>query len=264
MFKTLRYEAHDGVGILTLDRPKAKNAIDIPMRTEMRELVENLRYDRSLRTLVITGAGGNFCSGGDLNALGDVPPAADLRRQRLVDLAPLVHALLRFDCPVISAVQGVAFGGGLGLALTADLVIAADDARFCAAFGRVGTVPDFGSLYTLPRFVGVQRAKELLFSAREFDAREAHRLGMVLEVQPAAGVLDRAVAVARSLAGASHVALSLTKRAVNVSLMSSLETMLMLEADGQGIAMSTDYHGAAVRRFLDKKGPMFSWPAGGT
>ncbi|MBO1017123.1 enoyl-CoA hydratase/isomerase family protein [Achromobacter sp. SD115] len=264
MYEGLLYEIEDGVGTITLNRPESKNAIDIAMRTSLRKLVHELRHDRDLKVLILTGAGGNFCSGGDLKALrssaADGEATAQGRRQRLVDLHDLVSALLDFDRPVISAVQGVAYGAGLGLALTGDLVLAADDARFCMAFGRLGAVADFGTFYTLPRLVGVQRAKELLFSAREFGATEARELGLVLETMPAEDLPERARAIARCLAQASPVALSITKRALNVSLRSDLQTMLMLESDGQGVAMSADFHAMALQRFFDKKGPPFQWP----
>ncbi|ADP18260.1 enoyl-CoA hydratase/isomerase family protein 28 [Achromobacter xylosoxidans A8] len=264
MYEGLLYEIEDGVGTITLNRPESKNAIDIAMRTSLRKLVHELRHDRDLKVLILTGAGGNFCSGGDLKALrssaADGEATAQGRRQRLVDLHDLVSALLDFDRPVISAVQGVAYGAGLGLALTGDLVLAADDARFCMAFGRLGAVADFGTFYTLPRLVGVQRAKELLFSAREFGATEARELGLVLETMPAEDLPERARAIARCLAQASPVALSITKRALNVSLRSDLQTMLMLESDGQGVAMSANFHAMALQRFFDKKGPPFQWP----
>lgn len=263
MYETIHYAAHDGVGTLTLERPRVKNAICMRMRRELAQLVSGLRLDRTLRVLVITGAGGNFCSGGDLSALQDEggEATAEQRRQRLVDLSGLVSDLLQFDRPVIAAVQGVAYGAGFGLALAADIVLAADDARFCLSFGRLGLVPDFGVLHSLPRVVGLQRAKELVFSCREVGAAEAQRLGIVLETLPSARVLERALALAHSLTRASPLALSLSKRALNASPTSALSTMLMLEADGQGIAMCSAYHLAALARFHAKDKPLFAWPS---
>lgn len=266
MYETIKYEAHEGVGVLTLDRPRVKNAICMVMRGELAQLISQLRLDRTLRALVITGAGGNFCSGGDLGSLNESASqggaTAEARRQRLVDISGLVSNLLQFDKPVIAAVQGVAYGAGFGLALTADMVVADHGARFCLSFGRLGLVPDFGILYSLPRVVGVQRAKELVFSCRELGAAEAQRLGIVLETHAPESVLARAMEIARSLAEASPLALSLAKRALNASSTSDLSTMLMLEADGQGISMSSKYHLAALERFLAKEKPLFSWPAG--
>ena len=127
---------------------------------------------------------------------------------------PLVTALLQLDRPLIAAVPGVAFGAGCGLALTADFVLATPATRFCLSFGRVGLMPDFASAYTLPRIVGLQQAKELIFSGREFGAEEARRLGIVYEIHHADRLMDRARALAASFGGASATALSLAKRAL--------------------------------------------------
>lgn len=262
MYETIRHELVDGVSLLTLNRPQRKNALDLQMRGEMRDLVEGLRYERGLKALVIAGAGGNFCSGGDLGTLDpEAPPDAGARRQRLVDLHPLVTALLTFDRPVIAAVNGVAYGAGLGLALTADFILAGDDARFCAAFGRVGAIPDFGTFYTLPRTVGLRRAKEIIFSAREFGAGEALRMGLAYERHPSAEVVQRACELAARFRDASPLVLSVSKRALDVSLESSLQAMLMHESDGQGIALSSAYHAEALRRFHAKEPAMLRWPA---
>ncbi|MEJ8858779.1 enoyl-CoA hydratase/isomerase family protein [Variovorax robiniae] len=268
MYETIKYDAQDGVGVITLDRPRVKNAICMVMRRELAHLIGELRLDRSLRALVVTGAGGNFCSGGDLGSLNDSArlgeASAESRRQRLVDISGLVSNLLQFDRPVIAAVQGVAYGAGFGIALTADIVLAAHDARFCLSFGRLGLVPDFGVLYSLPRVVGVQKAKELVFSCREVRAAEAQRLGIVMETHAPDDVLARAMDIARSFTHASALALSLSKRALNASPTSDLSTMLMLEADGQGISMSSDYHLAALKRFLAKEKQLFAWPHDGS
>lgn len=263
MYEAIQYENEDGVGVLTLERPQTKNAVDAVMRRELPQLMGALNTDRTLKVLIVTGAGGNFCSGGDLRAVRDSAGSegsAEGRRQRILDGQATPGAFLNFDRPVIAVVEGVAYGAGCSLALTADMVLAARDARFCLSFGRIGAVPDYGAFYTLPRIVGLQRAKELVFSAREFGAAEARDLGIVMEVHEPGTVLDRAREIARSMAQASPLALSVSTRALNTSLHSDLPTMLMHEADGQGIAMSTDYHLTAVRRFLDKEPPLFSWP----
>lgn len=268
MYETIKYEAQEGVGVLTLTRPHVKNAICMVMREELAQLMAELRLDRGLRALVITGAGGNFCSGGDLGSLKDSAnqgqATAESRRQRLVDISGLVSGLLQFDRPVIAAVQGVAYGAGFGLALTADMVVASADARFCLSFGRLGLVPDFGVFYSLPRVVGMQKAKELTFSCREVGAEEALRLGIAMEVHAPELVVPRAMAIARSFTQASPLALSLSKRALNASPSSDLSTMLMLEADGQGISMTSEYHLAALDRFLSKQKPLYAWPVDGS
>lgn len=260
----LLYEQVDGIGVITINRPHRMNAIDIATRNELRRLLENLGADRTLKVLILSGAGGNFCSGGDVKDMSAVAEAGseniEARRQRMLNLHPIVHMLVNFDRPVIAAVQGVAAGAGFGLALTADLILAATNARFCAAFGRVGAVPDLGTFYTLPRVVGLQRAKELVFSAREVDAQEALQLGIALELHPPEQLMARAFAMATAMANASGTVLSISKRALNQSLRSDLQTMLNLEAEGAAIALNTEFHTDAAKRFANKQPPKFRWP----
>jgi 2-(1,2-epoxy-1,2-dihydrophenyl)acetyl-CoA isomerase len=168
--------------------------------------------------------------------------------------------LLNLDRPVIAAVDGPAYGAGFGLALAADFILATPRARFCLSFLRLGVVPDCGVMYTLPRVVGLQRAKELAFSTREIDADEARQMGIVFEVHTPEQIGQRAFQLALSFTQASPTALSVTKRALNASLHSSLATMLELEANGQAIARSTAYHRDAIARFVGKQPPLFEWP----
>jgi 2-(1,2-epoxy-1,2-dihydrophenyl)acetyl-CoA isomerase len=172
----------------------------------------------------------------------------------------LVLALHGLDRPIVAAVDGVAFGAGFSLLLLADIVLLSDRARLCMAFQRIGLVPDCGALFTLPRSVGLQRAKALMFSAREIDAQEALSMGLALEVLPADALLPRAMQMAAAFCGASRASLSLTKRALNASQQSDLASMLALEAAGQGVALSSPYLTEAARRFAAKEPPQFQWP----
>jgi len=259
--ETIEYEVTKGVGTLTLNRPKRKNAIDAVMRTELRDLISTLPHQRDLRALIITGAGATFCAGGDISAMGEATLEAPDGRDRMrYDYLSWIETLLRLEVPVIAAVEGAAYGAGFSLALTADIVLAAPDSRFCLSFMRLGLVPDCAVLYTLPRIVGVQRAKELAFSARELNAEQAQALGIVLEVTPQGRTLERAQQMAASLAQAAPVALAMTKRAFNVSLNSSLDTMMDIESASQGVARTSEWHTAAVQRFLNKQPAAFQWP----
>jgi 2-(1,2-epoxy-1,2-dihydrophenyl)acetyl-CoA isomerase len=252
----------DGVATLTLNRPKAKNALDAEMKLALEQQLASLKADRSLRALILTGAGGDFCAGGDLRGMLAVRDQMDGAgwRQRMRDLHPLLHDLIHFDRPVIAAVDGAAFGAGFSLALAADFVVATPRARFCMSFMRVGLVPDFGAFYTLPRVVGVQRARELMLSAREVVADEALRLGLAMELVAPEALLPRAQALAASFAGASPLATGLIKRALGQSLSSDLDSLLAVEADSQALAFGSDYHAQAVQRFLDKQPASFQWP----
>lgn len=249
----------DGVAELTLNRPHRRNAIDQSMRDQLGQAVQQIENDPGVRAVILRGEGGHFCSGGDIAAVNDDKDAAS-KRQRLIAAQRTVSALLALECPVIAVGEGAVYGAGLGLALTADFILATPETKFACSFLRIGLVPDFGVFYTLPRVVGLQRARELVFSAREFDASEAKAMGLILELQPATQILQRARDIATSFVSASPVAMSLAKRALGRSLETDLSTMLAFEADAQGIAFSTGEAKQALQRFLSKKAPLFSWP----
>jgi len=254
MREHVRYEVAQGVATLTLNRPAQRNAIDQTMRDEIAQCVESVQRDPEVRALVITGAGGAFCGGGDLRSIQAAQLDGAGWRQRMKRAHAWIGALIALDRPVIAAVDGPAFGAGFSLALAADFVIASPRARFCLSFMKLGLVPDFGAFYTLPRIVGVQRAKELMLSARELSADEAQRLGIVLEIVDADQVLARAQALAAGFAGASPLAASLVKRAL-AAVPASLDTLLDFEADAQALCFGSAQHRAAVARFVDRRVP---------
>jgi 2-(1,2-epoxy-1,2-dihydrophenyl)acetyl-CoA isomerase len=257
--RTVLVDVAEGVAALTLNRPERKNALDLAMRRELADAIHAIRADRSIRAVLLKGAGGAFCSGGDLGSMKI--DSAEAGRNRLDDLHEWLQVLLTLDRPVVAAVDGVAYGAGFSLALAADYIVASRRARFCMPFIRVGLLPDSASLYTLPRAVGMQRAKDILFSAREIKAEEAHLIGIVAEVVDVEAIDKRASEVAQALAGASPAMIGLTKRALNASFENDLHSMLERESAGQGIAFMTDYHREAVKRFSGKTAPLFNWPA---
>jgi 2-(1,2-epoxy-1,2-dihydrophenyl)acetyl-CoA isomerase len=259
--KTLDYRLDDGVATLTLNRPEAKNALDPTMADELGECLAAIRADEAVRVLVLAGAGGAFCAGGDVKAMGQGGPRTpEQRRAGMARYTRICTELMALDRPVIAAVDGVAYGAGFSLALMCDIVLLSERARLCMVFQRIGLVPDMGAFYTLPRVVGLQRAKELIFSAREIDAAEALRLGLAMEVLPAEALAARAQAIARSFAGASPVAMSIAKRALQASLGSDLQTLLEIESSGQALASNSDYAKEAVRRFAARELAQFRWP----
>lgn len=259
----LEISQQDAVMVLTLNRPEARNALSEAMVDGLEGALRDVESRRDVRAVVITGAGGAFCSGGDVRGMKERmantdPDARRLRMRRQHRLVKLIHDLER---PVIAAVDGVAYGAGFSLTLLCDLVVATDRARFCMAFARIGLIPDYGALYTLPRLVGVARAKELLLSAREISAQEAQALGLVLDVVPSEVLMPRAMALAQSLAGASPTGVAMTKNAIQRSLGMELHAVLDLEATGQATASLTEYHAEAIRRMTAKEPLAFQWPA---
>ena len=259
----LEYHVDDGVATLTLNNPGARNALSNAMKDEFASIVPAMAADRSVRALILTGANGIFCAGGDLRGMAASRASMSIEtwRARMREVQPWMRALVELDKPLIAAVDGAAYGAGFSLALMADFVLATPRARFCLSFMKVGLGPDFAAMYTLPRVVGIQRAKELMLSAREVSADEALRLGIAMEIVSADGLMARANALARSFVGASALAVSLIKRDVGMSLATDLQTLLALEADHQAMCFETPYQGQAVQRFLDKQPALFIWPA---
>jgi 2-(1,2-epoxy-1,2-dihydrophenyl)acetyl-CoA isomerase len=252
----------EGVATLTLNRPASLNAISRLMADEMTDALTRLSADDSVRVLVLRGAGEAFCAGGDVRDMATEGPrtGADAL-EGMARYRRLTFALHGFPRPVIAALDGVAFGAGMSIALLADLVLLSDRARLCMVFQRVGLIPDCAALYTLPRLVGLQQAKALALSAREIGAHEALSMGLALEVLPWQKLHARAMQLAAAMAAGSPTALSLTKQALDASLQCDLPTMLALEAAGQAIALTGAAHQAAVKAFVRKEGPRYTWPA---
>ena len=182
-------------------------------------------------------------------------------RRRMYQLHDWFQVLLNLEVPVIAAVDGAAYGGGFGLALGCDFVLASDRARFCCVFQRIGLVPDVGCLFTLPRIVGLQKAKEIAYTARPILADEAKDLGIVMDVYPPEDLMDAALALAGRLAQASTPAIGATKRILNQSFNLDAHALIEMEAAAQAIFFTTDYHKDAVRRFVDKEQLAFNWEA---
>jgi 2-(1,2-epoxy-1,2-dihydrophenyl)acetyl-CoA isomerase len=231
------------------------------MRDELAVALQHIQQDKSIRAVILTGAGGHFCSGGDLKniAVANLDNGGWLGRMQT--LHEWVQLLLTLDRPVIAAVDGAAAGAGFSLALSADFVLVTPRAWFNMSFLKVGLVPDVGALYTLPRVVGVQRAKEIMLSARDIDAHEAVRLGIAMELHEPDQLLPRAQALSRSFVGASPAAVASIKRNLNNALGGGLQDMLSAEAQAQSLAAGTAEHREAVGRFLNKQAPLFAWPA---
>ncbi|WP_085726534.1 enoyl-CoA hydratase/isomerase family protein [Pseudomonas sp. R37(2017)] len=256
---TIELTIDDGLATLTLSRPERKNALTVQMFAELLDALLHLRRNPDVRAVLLTGAGDAFCSGGDVNNMGGSVEATNVRAS-MVENNRLLSAMADFDKPLIAAVDGVAFGAGFSLALAADFVIASERARFCMAFARVGLGPDLGASFTLPRVVGLQRAKELLYSAREVGAQEALALGIALEVHPVERFRARAEALARSMANMSTAAFFMTKRLLGRTFENDLAAQLDAEAAAQAVLLGSSYTRDASARFARKEAPRYQWP----
>lgn len=251
---TILCEQDAGIATLTLNRPRSLNALNRQMADELTEALTRLATDPAVRVLILRGAGDAFCAGGDVRDMDGLGPrSADEAREGMARYRRLTLALRDFPRPVIAAVDGVAYGAGMSLALLCDLVLVSDRARLCMVFQRVGLIPDCGALYTLPRLVGLQQAKALMMTGREIGPGEAQALGLAVEVVPWQRLHGRARELAQALAAGSPTSLSLTKQALDASLQCDLPTMLALEAAGQAIALSSEAHRNAVQAFARRK-----------
>jgi 2-(1,2-epoxy-1,2-dihydrophenyl)acetyl-CoA isomerase len=253
----LRVEVDGSVATLTLDRPEALNALTVPMKIALREALEAIAADRTVRAVILTGAGRAFCAGQDL-AERDQPNAAPLDVELRERYNPIIRAIRSMGQPVIAAVNGVAAGAGASLAFACDLRIAAEEARFVLAFGRIGLVPDSGATWFLPRLVGPAKAAELALVGDSMDAAEALRLGLVSRVVPGDQLLMEARAIADRVAEGAPLAIALTKEALQRSLTIDLGEALEGEAKLQGIAGASADHAEGLAAFREKRPPRFT------
>lgn len=249
------------VAVLTICRPERRNAIDGETALQLATLLDELRTDWQAKAVVIRGAGDHFCAGGDVRKSEGRQRSPEERLGALAPYHRLTTVMAGYPKPVVAAVDGVAFGAGFSLALLADLIVVSNRARLCMAFERIGLVPDLGALHTLPRAVGMQRAKELLLSAREVDAQEAKHLGLALEVVEVEKLLPRSIELATSLTNASPVAISCIKAGLSQSFTSDLQAILNLESAAQAVATDTTYFAESVRRLAAKEPAQFQWPS---
>lgn len=255
---TLTFEVRNQVGWIRLARPAKHNPFDIPLRVDLTAVLEQVREDPGIRVLVLTGSPGVFCAGGNLHMLlENVDAGPAYWQQRLKNGLRFVQDMLNLGRPVIAAIDGPAMGAGFALALTADIVLATPRARFSMAYLKLGLVPDLGALYLLPRAVGMQRAKELMFSTRDVDAEEAQRMGLVMEVHDSEALEERTRQIAESLTHVAPTALALTKAALNASLDADQQTMFTLEANSQAAAFAAPEPRIAIEALLAKKAPPY-------
>ena len=253
-------EVKDGIGSITLNRPESRNALNQDMRKGIAAAIVQMRDDDSVKAVIITGAGGSFCSGGDVIQMVQSSEAGLPWRERIRTLHQWFPDLVNLQKPVIAAVDGPAFGAGFSLALAADFILATQRAKFCAVFGRIGLVPDLGAMQLLPRIVGQQRAKELVFTARTVEAKEAKELGIVYEIAEDGTALQaNAQALAARFRDASTAAIGMAKTIMNQAFELDARAMSELEAYAQTLCRGSEYHQQAVQRFRDKQPPLFDW-----
>jgi 2-(1,2-epoxy-1,2-dihydrophenyl)acetyl-CoA isomerase len=245
-----------GVLTLTLNRPDALNSLTVELKYGLLAALKDAARNKEVRVVVLTGAGRAFSAGQDLKERSG-PDVNDLGTELRTRYNPIILAMRRLEKPIIGAINGVAAGAGISVAMACDIVLASDKASFMEAFGRVGLVPDTGSSWFLPRLVGPARAAEMMFTADSVDAATAERIGLINRVVAADSLMDEANALAARLAQAAPIALALAKRALNRALNSTLEDALEFEAQLQSIAGRSADHKEGVAAFVEKRPPNF-------
>ncbi|MBU2648652.1 enoyl-CoA hydratase/isomerase family protein [bacterium] len=257
-YKTIAWQRDGHIGILTLNQPDSMNALSPRLSAELADCVDRIPDEKNLRVVIFTGAGKAFSAGGDMDSF----LLRSIARQENGGAGDLFsnsmsRRFLKIEIPVIAAINGAAIGGGFTLALTCDLRIAAESARFGAVFARVGLSPEYGSSYLLSRIIGLTKASELVLTARIFDAGEALDIGLLNEVTTPDNLLPRARELAGQIAALPPVAIRMAKRTLRHGLESTLSQALDYEELAETHCFSTLDHQEAVRSFLEKRTPEF-------
>ncbi len=255
---SLILEKDGHLAVLTLNRPDRLNAIDPVIRREFPRMLQEVQDDDAIRALVITGAGRAFCSGADLAALpGGVAAPPPSRQGKLALVGEFVQCFEKINKPVIAAVNGVAAGIGLTIALSCDVRIASADSRFCAVWVKRGLIADGGATLLLPLIVGLEKALELAMTGDMVDADEAARIGLVSRVVPADALIPSAIELARKMAAMPPISVELVKRVMMEKIRSQLREQFLLETYAQNVCRGTDDQKEAVRAFVEKREAVF-------
>lgn len=255
-FKNLRFEEKEGVGFLTINRPEIRNALTEETKAEMISALGEISGSDTVRALLISGEGNAFCAGGDLKNIGKELTEEEIgavmgRSQELL------YAFLSLEKPVVAAVNGDAFGMGCMLSLTADFTVASDRSRFSLAFVHLGLCPDFGSLYFLPRLIGMWKSKEMAYLGRTMNAAEALDMGLVWKVVPHDALLEEVRELATRLSRMPTLAIGRMKRVISRTYEMSLGEILREEVRAQIDLTRTSDHREGIQAFLEKRKPHF-------
>jgi enoyl-CoA hydratase/carnithine racemase len=257
MSNSIELHVNSGIATLMLNRPEKRNAISDDMRTELIAALEQVTRDNAIKALVLTGNGKGFCAGGDVAGMqkrmeaptGEVAFNGWSRQQRVHHTVSLLHTMPK---PTIAAVNGAAAGLGADMALSCDFIVASEEASFAWSYIKRGLIPDGGGMYFLPRRVGLSRAKELIFSGRKVDAKEALGIGIADRISKHEELLANAQAWASELSQGSRTALALGKSILNHSFELSAEQVFAQGSQAQAICYTTSEHRDSVLAFLNK------------
>lgn len=255
-FKKILYEEEDRIAKITMNEPEKKNPFGLQTRDELLEVFDKIRDDDSVKVVVMTGAGDAFSSGGDIRIMEGEEFNAVGGRVRIKRAHQIIKAMLELEKPIIAAINGIAAGGGVSVALACDILIASEKARFVLSFVKIGLVPDLGCYYLLPLRIGVPRTKELMLTADMIDAREAERIGLINKVVPHEKLQQEVFSLATHLTSGPSQSYAMIKAVLN-RWPANLETFLEMESTMQAVAFSTEDFDEGRSAFLEKRKPVF-------
>jgi len=244
-------ERDAGVLTLTLDYPERRNALAVPLREDLHRILEAAQGDAEIRAIVLTGAGGVFCSGGDISGMDSTD--AEAARERMRRTHRIIRLMVAGRLPIVAAVEGWCVGAGLSVACACDTIVAAEDARFMAGFGKVGLIADLGLPFTLPARIGAGRARQMFLYGTQLNAAEAERIGLVDHLVPKGGALAKAAELAAFLAAQASLPIALTKQILAEGLDRALED----ERHFQATCFLSADHAEGRAAFLAKRAPQF-------
>ena len=259
-YDNIIFKKNSNIATITLNRPDSLNAIGGTMREDIIDAVQDVKTDKNIRTLVITGAGRAFCAGGNLKEMEKMSSeTGQLERREFIRNTAhrIITEIQCLEKPVIACVNGPAIGAGCNIALACDLRIVSEKAKFGVSFINVGLVSDYGGLYFLPRLVGTAKALELYFTGDIIDSTEAEKIGMVNRVVPHEELERYTYELADKIAKKAPIALGMIKEILHKGLNMDLSTELDLEATAQSICLKTEDHIEGVKAFLEKRSPVF-------
>jgi 2-(1,2-epoxy-1,2-dihydrophenyl)acetyl-CoA isomerase len=250
------FSIENAVGRITFNRPQVFNSMHHDMRMEILEALETCAHDAAIRAVYITGTGKAFCAGEDLQEVID-PNGPSMTEIISTGYNPMVLKIRNLEKPVVAAVNGVAAGAGVNIALACDIAVANSSASFTQAFSKIGLIPDSGGTWTLPRLVGFQRASALMMLSDKISAADAAAMGMIWKVFPDESFEADSLKIAETLAQMPTRGLALTKQALNQSFSNDFEAQSILEDKLQTIAGGTHDYKEGVAAFLEKRKPVF-------
>jgi len=253
---TLKTTLDDGILLVEMNRPERRNALDETLQGELLEVFEAVETNPEVCGVILTGRGEAFSAGGDLSRFERDWNPAEFRAQSQ-ELSRLIGAIERLEKPVVAAINGLAIGAGTQLALSCDLRVASENARFLYREGMIGFIPSHGGCARLVKLVGLARARDILLGGEDLDAEEAFRHGLVTKVAPHEGLLDEAKARLRHIFKRAPQAYGLSKRLLHLSASVDLESGLFAESLAQSLLVATEDHKEGVRAARERRAPRF-------